>query len=85
MGAVSVQTDVVIFAAAKKLARKVNNIDCKKSLQRIFPFLSWIQQYSVRKDLPLDIISGCTVAIMHIPQGELFEKEIVLIIILTLT
>lgn len=38
-------------------------------MQRVFPFLKWIPHYSVRRELPLDIISGCTVAIMHIPQG----------------
>lgn len=57
------------FPAVKKLAKKLKSFDCAKCLQSIFPFLGWIREYSARRDLPLDIISGCTVAIMHIPQG----------------
>ena len=37
-------------------------------LERI-PILSWLPKYNIRKNLPGDIISGFTVAIMHIPQG----------------
>jgi hypothetical protein len=33
-----------------------------------FPILSWLQSYK-KEDLLGDVISGCTVAIMHIPQG----------------
>lgn len=35
----------------------------------IFPLFGWLSRYSVKNDLLNDIISGCTVAIMHIPQG----------------
>ncbi|CAL4171388.1 unnamed protein product [Meganyctiphanes norvegica] len=33
------------------------------------PILDWLPKYSPRSSLMGDIISGCTVAIMHIPQG----------------
>lgn len=37
---------------------------------RVFPIISWLGiSYNWRSDILGDIISGCTVAIMHIPQG----------------
>lgn len=35
----------------------------------MFPVVRWLPKYSVREDLPGDIISGMTLAVMHIPQG----------------
>ncbi|XP_031618524.1 pendrin-like isoform X3 [Contarinia nasturtii] len=35
----------------------------------IFPIFAWLSTYNIKNDLIGDIISGCTVAIMHIPQG----------------
>lgn len=48
---------------------------CSKKCARnflygIFPFLSILRGYSLRADLPNDVISGLTVGIMHIPQGK---------------
>ena len=42
----------------------------KKSLLSVFPFIGIMSQYSLRRDLFSDIISGLTVGIMHIPQGQ---------------
>lgn len=36
----------------------------------IFPVFTWLSQYNIKNDLIGDLISGCTVAIMHIPQGK---------------
>lgn len=36
----------------------------------IFPIFTWLSQYNIKNDLLGDVISGCTVAIMHIPQGN---------------
>ena len=33
-----------------------------------FPIISWLSEYK-KNDFVGDVISGCTVAIMHIPQG----------------
>lgn len=33
-----------------------------------FPIVSWLSQYQ-KNDFVGDLISGCTVAVMHIPQG----------------
>ncbi|KAG5684094.1 hypothetical protein PVAND_013343 [Polypedilum vanderplanki] len=35
----------------------------------LFPALKWIPEYPVQKNLVSDLVSGFTVAIMHIPQG----------------
>lgn len=44
---------------------KVTNI-----FRSMFPICTWLSQYNVKNDLVADVISGCTVAIMHIPQGK---------------
>lgn len=47
----------------------IYNIRPSRILFSIFPIFTWLSQYSLKNDLFGDIISGCTVAIMHIPQG----------------
>jgi len=42
----------------------------KSVLLSLFPFISIMSQYSLRRDLFSDIIAGLTVGIMHIPQGQ---------------
>ena len=42
----------------------------KKFLTGMFPFLVWLPTYSWKKDFPADVVSGCTIAVMHIPQGK---------------
>lgn len=49
----------------------IYNLKPKNIILSIFPFLSILSQYNIKNDLVGDIISGCTVAIMHIPQGKL--------------
>ncbi|XP_058834299.1 solute carrier family 26 member 10-like [Topomyia yanbarensis] len=49
-----------------KSVRGVNAKSCAKS---IFPIFSWLAEYSCKRDFVADLISGCTVAVMHIPQG----------------
>lgn len=39
-------------------------------LYKIFPFIGIMKDYNIRTDLTGDIVSGLTVGIMHIPQGE---------------
>ncbi|XP_030746136.1 prestin-like [Sitophilus oryzae] len=45
------------------------NLRIKKVFIGFFPILDWLGKYNWKKDLFYDIISGITVAIMHIPQG----------------
>lgn len=51
----------------------MNDIKPLKFISSIFPIFTWMSQYNVRSDLICDLISGCTVAVMHIPQGKLNE------------
>lgn len=41
----------------------------KEFLYGLFPILNWLPKYSWKDQLFGDVMSGCTVAIMHIPQG----------------
>lgn len=49
----------------------INNVRPVNILLSIFPIFTWLPQYKIKNDLIGDIISGCTVAIMHIPQGKI--------------
>ena len=42
----------------------------KSFIVRLFPILDWLPKYSWKANLASDVISGATVAVMHIPQGE---------------
>lgn len=44
-------------------------------LYKIFPFIGIMKDYNIRTDLTGDIVSGLTVGIMHIPQGEAVSSE----------
>lgn len=41
----------------------------KKMFFSIFPLFFWLPKYSIKNNFIGDLVSGCTVAIMHIPQG----------------
>lgn len=52
----------------------MNDIKPLKFISSIFPIFTWMSQYNIRSDLICDLISGCTVAVMHIPQGKLNDS-----------
>ncbi len=57
---------------AEKWASK--NVECspgclKNVLLGLFPFIRIMKAYTVKDDLPSDIIAGLTVGILQIPQG----------------
>ncbi|CAG0894714.1 unnamed protein product [Darwinula stevensoni] len=41
----------------------------KATFFSFFPIFYWLPRYNVQRDLLPDIVAGCTVAIMHVPQG----------------
>lgn len=47
----------------------IRNLDFKGILYDFCPVLRWLPEYQVQKSLMGDVISGVTVAVMHIPQG----------------
>uniref|UniRef100_A0A182QUW9 STAS domain-containing protein n=1 Tax=Anopheles farauti TaxID=69004 RepID=A0A182QUW9_9DIPT len=53
----------------RELMAHVRKVDGKTCCSNVFPFTTWLPEYSWSKDLVRDLISGCTVAVMHIPQG----------------
>lgn len=52
------------------ICSRIRNVKPTHIFLSIFPLFSWLSQYSVKSDLLGDLVSGCTVAIMHIPQGK---------------
>uniref|UniRef100_A0A2M3Z5P6 Putative sulfate/bicarbonate/oxalate exchanger sat-1 n=1 Tax=Anopheles braziliensis TaxID=58242 RepID=A0A2M3Z5P6_9DIPT len=53
----------------RELTDRVRQIDSKTCCSTVFPLLTWLPEYSWSRDLVRDLVSGCTVAVMHIPQG----------------
>ena len=64
------------------VAKTVCKPDCSVTcfLYSIFPILSWLPKYKIKKDLIPDITGGFTVLVMHVPQGAFLQ--IILIIFL---
>lgn len=52
----------------EKNIKKLNIKSVYRFLFETFPIISWLGSYK-KDDFLNDVISGCTVAIMHIPQG----------------
>ena len=57
------------------MTRKKKPLSLKKFLIGMFPFLAWLPTYSWKKDFPADVMTGCTIAVMHIPQGNLIYRS----------
>ena len=56
--------------------RKCRKLTCKRVLFSNFPFLRSFRSYRPFQDLPGDIVSGLTVGIMTIPQGNKTKNQI---------
>ncbi|KAG5891410.1 hypothetical protein JTB14_031477 [Gonioctena quinquepunctata] len=50
----------------KKTCGSIRPVSC---LKKTIPVLSWLPEYNWKRSFSGDIVSGLTVAIMHIPQG----------------
>lgn len=60
----------LLFPAMDDIIYKIKSTDPIGCVKDMFPVLNWLPKYSIKSDLPGDLISGLTVAVMHIPQGE---------------
>lgn len=52
--------------------KSCDNFSLIQLILKLIPVLKWLPKYSLKHDLPGDISSGITVAVMHIPQGKHF-------------
>ncbi len=48
----------------------------KKFFNRYLPITDWLFNYDIRKDVSADVITGFTIAIMHIPQGTNYYLDL---------
>lgn len=55
--------------ASENIRDGLKNFSVKSMIFDLCPVLRWLPLYQVRKNLAGDVISGITVAVMHIPQG----------------
>lgn len=61
------------------LCDRLCNVKPAKILLGIFPVFAWLSEYNIKNDLVGDIVSGCTVAVMHIPQGNSHERDMYIV------
>jgi solute carrier family 26, other len=45
-------------------------------IKNILPIVHWLPKYTWKRDLVNDTIAGCTIAVMHIPQGMPLRQTI---------
>lgn len=53
----------------QNIKKSIGSSSCKGCVQSVIPASYWLRKYKWRDDFIHDVISGLTVAIMHIPQG----------------
>lgn len=56
------------------ICSRIRNVKPTSIFLSVSPIFSWLSQYNVKSDLVGDLVSGCTVAIMHIPQGKRINR-----------
>jgi hypothetical protein len=60
----------LLFTALRKRIVKSGHCQPGKAILSLFPALIWLPKYQWKDNIVSDIVSGFTVAIMHIPQGK---------------
>ena len=58
-----------LFTVMQNMINNVKSKNWQSCIVSTVPVVQWLSQYNWREDTLPDIISGLTVAIMHIPQG----------------
>ncbi|XP_034941936.1 solute carrier family 26 member 6-like isoform X2 [Chelonus insularis] len=57
------------FSLIKRVSNSLANKSCQSCITSMLPVIKWLKKYKWKEHIISDIISGITVAIMHIPQG----------------
>lgn len=60
---------LIEFSVWNRFSSSITHLSIVSILYQLIPVAKWLPKYPVKKNLPGDIISGITVAVMHIPQG----------------
>lgn len=58
-----------LLAVIQSVRKSVGSTSCKGCIESLVPASYWLRKYKWKKDFAYDVMSGLTVAIMHIPQG----------------
>lgn len=61
---------LVLHLGSCSLPARCSGSAAKSLLFRFLPFLRWMPRYPIKDWLLGDIVSGFSVGIMHLPQGE---------------
>jgi hypothetical protein len=61
---------LLLFTALRKRIVKSGRCQPQKTILSLFPILVWLPKYNWKENIVGDVVSGFTVAIMHIPQGK---------------
>jgi len=48
------------------------HINFVSSLLKLVPILQWLPKYNWKGDFINDLVSGFTVGVMHVPQGDFY-------------
>ena len=54
---------------ALSAGKSVSKFNIFSFLINLFPIIKWIRNYDIKSDLLNDVITGFTIAVLHIPQG----------------
>lgn len=58
-----------LFSVIEDAINRVKSRTWQSCVMSMIPVVRWLSRYNWREDIVPDMISGLTVAIMHIPQG----------------